>query len=432
MQYRKILSLLSFLGAILLAIGITASPAIQSIGVALIFAGALPLIFFEKPKFNLFAILLLLYFLIHLLAGFYTINKEGYWKDLRMKLPFLLIPIGFYFQNTISNKRKIYVLFIFTITIFLVGTMTFCHYLLHLNYYNERIFQSKPIDIISFKEFFMLISGKTLPIDNGGNIIGLDHIYFSFMLAFSAWAAFYLLRTGFFVKRFAKWVLMTIGACMIIYLHTIAARTGLLAFYAAGGIVVLYIIFIMRKVAAGIGIFLAVAALGAISILFIPSLHNRFLNTQEDIGAYHNQEIMKNYSISPRIEALKTAYSVFKKSPVIGVSRGDIDTAMRQQYILQKSSLSPDNFILPHNQFVFELVASGLVGLIILLAIFIYPVIIKNTRLNLLFMLFLVICFFSFQAEYGLERQAGVSFFTLFYMLFSFRDVDLMSPTPEN
>ena len=431
MQYKTILPLISFSGAMLVATGITASPALQSIVMAMVLLGALPVLFTEKPKLNLFALFLILYFAIHLLAFFNTFNKDGYWRDIRMKFPFLLMPIGFYYPNMLSQKRKGYILLAFITTVFIVGTITFCYYLFHLNYYNERIFHSKPVDIISFKEIFILIAGKTLPVDSGGNIIGLDHIYFSFMLAFSAWALFYLLRNGFFANRFARLAFILVDALMVIYIHTIAARTGLIAFYSAGFAVILYIIFVMKKAAVGIGIFATVAIIGGLSILFIPSLHNRFLNTKEDIGTYNNQKIIKNYSISPRIEALKTAFNIFKKSPLTGVSRGDIDTVMKQQYFAQKSSLEGESLILPHNQFVFELVASGLAGLAILILVFIYPVFIKQERLNLLFMLFLIICFFSFQAEYGLERQAGVSFFVLFYMLLSSWGIDLKTNHPQ-
>lgn len=181
----------------------------------------------------------------------------------------------------------------------------------------------------------------------------------------------------------------------------------------------------------GISLLSAMVITFIIAIFTVPSLNNRLRNTQKDLNHYNEGKELNHYSISMRLESLKTAWKVYKTSPILGVGVADINQEMNAQYEADKSPLMHENRKLPHNQFLQTLTSLGLAGLFSLLLIFIYPFFKPNkyltgSKFQYLFLAFLVLCFFSFQVESILERQIGVTFFSLFYILLG------NSARPEN
>ena len=72
-----------------------------------------------------------------------------------------------------------------------------------------------------------------------------------------------------------------------------------------------------------------------------------------------------------------------------------------------------------HNQFSDTIIAVGVIGLILLLSFFIYPIIlwIKNKNFDIVFFSLLLIIAFNSLFESVLERQMGIMFFVFFYFL---------------
>lgn len=72
-----------------------------------------------------------------------------------------------------------------------------------------------------------------------------------------------------------------------------------------------------------------------------------------------------------------------------------------------------------HNQFSDTIIAVGVIGLILLLSFFIYPIFlwIKNKNFDIVFFSLLLIIAFNSLFESVLERQMGIMFFTFFYFL---------------
>lgn len=72
-----------------------------------------------------------------------------------------------------------------------------------------------------------------------------------------------------------------------------------------------------------------------------------------------------------------------------------------------------------HNQFSDTIIAVGVIGLILLLSFFIYPIFlwIKNKNFDIVFFSLLLIIAFNSLFESVLERQMGIMFFVFFYFL---------------
>ncbi len=124
------------------------------------------------------------------------------------------------------------------------------------------------------------------------------------------------------------------------------------------------------------------------------------------------------HSILHRIEYWKAGWSIFKQNWIIGTGIGDYKEAYQQEYTKSKSVLESKNRLESHNQFLGILVATGVIGLSLLLIhiILTFKVFFQNK--NKLALLFFTICTVSFLVEDTLTTLAGMSFYAFFFGLF--------------
>lgn len=407
----------AFTGILLVLAGFMFSPALQSVGVVIIFlhpflngdAGKI-LPAFRENKVLWF---LPIYYILTFISVLYTSNYNAFWQqNALLKLPLLLIPIGLSTGGSLDKKLLIRISYFFTALVWLVATSTFIHYLLNFDDINAQIQHSKPI-----------------PVFTGTNTV-ISHIYFGILLAFATFVSFYFS----WIEKPGNKILLMIGRFVFftcfIYMHSIVARTGMLAFYASVFIIIIWLMWRARKFLLGFSILSGIGLILASSIFFVPSLSNRLANTKKDISQYTEGKEINHYSISMRIESYKTAWKVYKKAPIFGVGPADIKEEMLAQYEADKTPLNIENRKLPHNQFLQTLTMLGIPGFLSLLSIFLIPFyqrkqLFFEQHFNLIFLSFLLICFFSFQVESVLERQLGVTFFALFYILLSSKNIRL-------
>ena len=314
-----------------------------------------------------------------------------------MQLPLVFIPFGLSDQKTITKPQQNIIFTTLVSAVTLAGIISFINYIIHFQEIQESITHSKPIPIIS----------------------GINHIYFSVLLAFSGG----ILQWGLFVKKIqrilyrrAAWVTFII---VVILLHTIAARTGLFCFYTEVLASIFWLFFKSKKILTGISIGLGLILLAVITVKLIPSESNRFDNTRLDLHKYESGDNINHYSVSMRFEALKVGWAVFLKNIINGVGPANVTEAMDQEYTLENSNLIQVNRIKPHNEFLYSLVSMGIIGGAALCFMIFLPVFNGAVFQNYLFFMFIIVCVIAFQAEYLLERQVGITFFCLFYYILS-------------
>lgn len=129
-----------------------------------------------------------------------------------------------------------------------------------------------------------------------------------------------------------------------------------------------------------------------------------------------SNENPESNSLAQRFEFWKTAGFVFIENPLMGVGTGDIMAAIQEEYQTSGSKLSPAYRLRPHNQYLTTAATFGLLGLLLFLAIWVYPLI-HSKKLTGLHLAFWVIAVTSMIFEDTLETQLGVTFISLFYTL---------------
>lgn len=342
-------------------------------------------------------------YLLHLTGPLYPEITEPRTleHDLSMKLPFLLLPFAFAVLPPLSRLRLQQLYLVFVLSVFLGTLYSAAYYFSHFHYVNELYKHSDVMETPT------------------------NHVRFSLMVGFAVLVGYQLLREGFYVFRPSeKWLLAGITCWIFIFLHILAVRSGLVAFYAVVGLGLAYDFFIRRKYRNSFLIGLGLLAALGIAFFTLPTFYNKFFLTIEDVQRVSDVESAHDYSIAGRVYSFKVASEVIKENPVFGVGVGNLEKELEKKYDRLFPEILDRGHILPHNQFIYTLAVFGLLGLGFFLLCFYFPVFRFAGRFEPLFYMHYLIISFSFLFETTLETQVGLTFSILFIMLplWHFRD----------
>jgi O-antigen ligase len=148
------------------------------------------------------------------------------------------------------------------------------------------------------------------------------------------------------------------------------------------------------------------------------SLHPRVYQTVWEYYMYTQTGNPNHQSLSQRIEFSKAAISIIKQNFWFGVGAGNWKEEFAKTYIKNKSQLSSDLYASSHNQYLNFMVKFGIVGLLLIFFLLIYPVVKTKAYRDTLFLVFIAFMFFANFADSNLESHMGSSFFVFFYCLF--------------
>lgn len=383
-------------GCILLAGGISFSRALLSIGEGfIVISGLVRVPNWDKTTLkNNYWIVLGYIFLLGLISYFTSQDLIIWERKLIMKLPLVLLPIGMLFSYRFSLKQFFYLLLIYSVSICIVALSTTVNYFLHYEEINALIIQSRAIEVIG----------------------GINHIYFSIFNSFSILALGYVYVNfnRFKVAGGLKTVVLVVGLLNLICLHILSARTGLVGFYFSLFLLGILLVVKYKKIKpALIGGAVAVVLLTG-AYLSVGSFKNRIENTITDFKITYNNENPNFRSFAMRFEAWKTAIHIIKDNGAYGVGMGDVEAEMQERYEIDRTLLVYENRIPPHNQFLNDGVAYGVLGIALLLLLFALPFGGQKLITHPVFLAFWGIVLMGFMFESVLERQRGVAFVTFF------------------
>jgi hypothetical protein len=162
------------------------------------------------------------------------------------------------------------------------------------------------------------------------------------------------------------------------------------------------------------------------------SLYPRIYQT---VWEYYMYSITGNpsyQSFSQRIEFTKAAISIIKNNMWFGVGAGNWKEEFKNAYIGSNSKLKKELYASSHNQYLNYMVKFGVVGFIVIMFFFIFPVVKTRSYRDPLFLIFLVYLFFANFADSNFESHMGSSFFMFFYCLFIVQPDDMYLILPAS
>jgi O-antigen ligase len=330
-------------------------------------------------------------FLFLLLSFFYSDNLKYLGERLQIKVPVLLYALIWPSIGALSKKQfKVIFYSLIGVCVISAGAIL-TNYALHFEEINQLYLQSK------------IMPGP------------INHIRYSLLIVFAICVIYYYIKQQYLEGKTEKKVIMAAALFLILFLHIYSVRSGLLTMYA---VIVIGLINLVKATKNFKQVGFAVGSLVVIimiSLAISPTMRNKLINTQQDVSVYANQQDPNFNSLATRMVSYKTALEIAKENIWLGCGQGDLsdknDALFKRDY---PSIITP---IIPHNQFIYYLAATGIIGFIVFSFAFTAPIWVNKFYKLELMQFAYAILLVAFQFEAMLETQIGVACTLLMVMI---------------
>ena len=335
-------------------------------------------------------VVLTLLFWVVLWSGMYSDEKSFWLERLRVRIPFLILPWAFANAPILSKKEFEIPLQCLIWVVFLTGVGVLGNFFLH------------KVELLQALE-----EGRPIPVPR-------NHIRFSLMVVVAFMTSLHFSFFG--EKTKTKVIYGSFALFFLVFCHVLAVRSGLLALYVVSVLALFYVLFSQKNK----WVWLSLCAIPVFVALLwqaVPSLSHRLEYMRWEINEFQEGRGVGG-SDSGRMASYAAGLALFKENPMVGTGIGDFQIAMQAK----TTTLYPqhaETFKLPHNQYLYILGSTGIVGFCLSLVAFFAVFFQKKQKRSLLFLGFFWLAQSSFLAEYTIETAAGVAFylfFTLFFM----------------
>ena len=376
-----------------MALGFLVSPALNSICIFLFGINSIrdvPIRKWIRNPWWILGIAWILFFAFSGLRG----GDMGYWAiRLQVKLAFLVLPLAFTNLPEITGK-KMSVLYL-SLGFLLVGGAFYSLYFLftEYNYYLTQYMYS-----------------HLLPTP-----VRQDHIRFSLCIALYICATIAVFPS--FSGRVVKALIILTDIILGLYLHVLAAKSGLLSLYVVLLGFGLYVTF-SKKSILGIASILSLCLGFYLAIHYLPTFKKRFEYTYVSWLAFKNKDKTGNYGDVNRLISYKIAARLIEEHPLAGVGTGKMEAVIQDSYNNWYPEVLTENRLVPHNEFLLAGVGCGLPCVVFMLIWVLYPLTqITRNRKGFFFAITWSILLLQLMIEPALEVQYGVWVFLFFMTL---------------
>lgn len=326
-----------------------------------------------------------LLFVLPLLSGLWSEDKQEWVQVIRIKLPLLFLPLAFAGPFTFSKKNWDLLAYIF-IGIAVIATLwSSFQYSLNMQAINESYLKAKSI---------------ITPLSN-------DRVRFSWLTSvavlLSGKICWQHISSG---KRIA-WPWFAIILWLVIFLHILAVRTGLLSFYIIAITVAGRLVIKKIKQAYAVGFLLLLLMLPYIAYRVLPSFHNRVDYFIYDYRYFKEMHYLPGGNDATRVISLKAGWDILNKNPVTGVGAGDVFSETKKWYLANYPEVLPSDILYPSSEWLLYGDACGWPGLVLFSCIMSVPLFISRKH-RMMWSLLNITAAFSLLFDIGLEVQFGV------------------------
>jgi len=330
---------------------------------------------------------LLLVFAIILISGINS-SDTGEWLDqIKLKLPFLILPISFYVLQPVDQKTHRW------IHLGLIGVILISVFQVIGNFLLDYDTISESIN-----------RGKSIPTP-------IDHIHYSIILAYATVSSFIIGILESDKKR--KIILFLVGLFLFGFVHFLSVRSGIVLCYAGIGSVLIWYIISHKKYVVGFSIAALLAILPFVAYHTIDPFHKKVQYMMWDIEQYQKGN-GNNYSDSERLMSYEIAIDLIGDAPIFGHGIGDLRPLTTQKH--KDKYGQKEKYIYPHNQYLYIGTAVGILGAIVFFFGLCCPLIFADKR-NIYLVLTFVMLLLSFMVENTIQRAVITAFFLFFILL---------------
>ena len=334
-----------------------------------------------------------IYLLLHVFGLIYSSNLKHGLLDLEIKLPLLLFPLIFASIDLSLDKRKINIILVTFIAACFAATL-FCLGYSFINFRKSG----------EYSEFFY------------DDISPLFHpSYFALYLNFAiAIILFFLIEKIKELSRIRKIVLISLLIYLSLFIILLSSKAVQITLILTYLLTVAYLVVYKKEIWKAVIIILSVALLFIVSFKLLPGAMKRINRAANVVKESDKIKGSTSEGTGERILIWKCALEIMKKHPVIGVGTGDIKDVLMAKYKEKNLTKIYNDELNAHNQFIQSQLALGILGSLILIAVFLIPGIYYFRKRIFLGFIFISIFSVNLLFESMLERQLGVGFFAFF------------------
>lgn len=342
------------------------------------------LLFFASPL--LWGMSLL--FFLPLVSGLWSEDKRGWLEIIRIKLPLLFLPLAFAgppgnYRVHFSKKQWEWLAWFFIALVTVASLWSLFHYLSNMSAANEGYLRAKTI---------------ITPLEN-------DHVRFSWLISVGVLLSGWLWTIKRKENKPVAWVLAIVLAWLVIFLHILAARTGLISFYIMLAGMTGWLL--VAKFKYGMALLIILITLPVIAYQALPTFHNRVNYFLYDLEYFKKTHYLPGANDAVRMISLKAGWGVMNKQPVTGVGFGDVLSETKKWYDGNFPEMLEADKIYPSGEWLLYGAGCGWPGIVLFSFVMMIPFWIKTSN-PLVWWLLNVTAAFSFLFDIGLEVQFGV------------------------
>ena len=324
-----------------------------------------------------------LLFVLPLVSGFWTEDTLKWSQMLRIKLPLLLLPICFAGLDYFTDKDWERVAASFLVLTVAGACWSVWQYLQNINSVQAAYLKAQTIQ----------------------TPLGNDHVRFSLVVSIAIFTAISLLaRTP---NKLAKGVLCFAALALIIYLHVLAVRTGLICFYTGTIILTVWLIRKKNRIRYWWA-FALILLFPVVSWWALPTFKNRISYLKYDLSTIKDGTFRKGSNDGNRLVSIRAGWQLQNQHPFNGVGFGDIKTETDKWYLANFFQMDEGDKILPSSEWIMYGAGMGWPGFVLFSIIMLVPFLIRHLKKNIYWWLLNIFMALSYLFDIGLEVQFGV------------------------
>jgi O-antigen ligase len=335
-------------------------------------------------------------FWVYLFGMIYTESQDTGWTNIILKFSFLAYPIILgSLQSDFIQKKQLNFLFNCFIAI---TSLSILYSLTHAAY-----------------EYF-----------NNGDKLAFFYSHLGYILHPSYYAMyvnfalfillFQLTRSNNYLNKKITLLFWLFIPLFMFFLILLESKAGLIGIIIVLMVSMIQLVFYEKSYKKAIAIIVLSLITTLTTITLIPHTTkrvNQAVEAVEAAEAKENNSTEKN-STATRMYLWKVALNSFLEKPFFGYGTGDVKDELFRQYRLEESQWAIEKNYNPHNQYLQTMVATGILGLISLLAILIFSLFYAFKKKLYVYFTLVFLMALNLLVESMFERQAGVMFFAFF------------------
>jgi O-antigen ligase len=335
------------------------------------------------------------FYFLHLAGLLFTDNFQNGVFDLEKKValfifPLLLFPVKIK-PEQIASILLSFVTGCFILSLVFLGNATY-------NYLTTGNWEHFILDYLS-------------------NGTGIHRVYASAYLLFSVYILVYIRKTKYFTFRHSGLLFNILSIHFIILIFLLASRTVVFICITSFIVFRIYTILETKKVLTNLVKLSLFILLSGSFLIFNSRINDIMSQVYTDLDKGNSE--MNHTGPNQRIEIWKAAGAIIKEN-IFGVGTGDTEDALYKQYAVNNFKWGMEYKLNAHNQYLQTFIGLGLIGLLALLATFLFPAFIALRKRYYLLLGFIVLFSAACLTESMLCTQKGVVFFAFFNSLLLF------------